>query len=877
LQLGRYQILKQLATGSVADVLLARASGLEGFARHVVIKRIRPEMATEDRFVKAFLDEARIAGSLHHQNIVTVHDIGEQDGAYYFAMEYVHGEDARRLIGKVRERGESIPLEHALSIVMATAAGLHYAHEQSTPAGERLGLVHRDVSPQNILIGYDGSVKIVDFGMAKAVARSTTTMTSILKGKASYMSPEQCTGKPVDRRTDVFGLGIVLYELVTAQRLFKGANEFMTMAAIVEGVIPKPSSLRSEVPAGLDEIILRALQRSPESRYQTAESLRESLETFALSQELRTSGKALADYLTGLFGQRPEPWEARAATDPPPPEVDYEHTNAKGLVLTPGVSREEMIARLSLRAESPMMQAEAADGEWDDDDELVKTAGDLPSLGILNRGAARAQSESNLRTSPQQTVATEGRRPIDRRATSTGEADESQPPTLSEVPALPGKSTGDEVTRTEASQGTASDTATDLPREGDEATRTLRPVVGPIDAARPAQRRGDESDNRASTGAPRPAQRGGDETENRMPIIDAARASRGSGDETENRAPVVPSRPSQRGGDETDNLTLVEPSTFDSASDRTSAGGDEDDDAFASEVATEIAQDDDPPWKHHDDARAGAGKGRVSPAVIPRSSLPASQRSASLPAAHAASSTPGSQRPSPGSAGSSSPPGSQRPTPMPGSSTSGSQRPTPMPGSSASGSQRPSPMPGAASTSGPQRPSPMPPPTSSRAGRPSAPPPPRPLGAPASDLGGASSAPGAPLAAAGPLPPLNGPGGPLTLQGHSAPGGPSTLGAPAGFPPLQATYPAAPAPAPVPLPPVPFVQPQSPFGAEPAAPSPPFDLRGGLRVLVEKHATRLWLAGGVALVLLVILAARGCGDAPAHTNAPPAADTPAEK
>jgi serine/threonine-protein kinase len=739
LQLGRYQILKQLATGSVADVLLARASGLEGFARHVVIKRIRPDMATEDRFVKAFLDEARIAGSLHHQHLVTVHDIGEQDGAYYFAMEYVHGEDARRLIGKVRERGENIPLEHALSIVMATAAGLHYAHEQSTPAGERLGLVHRDVSPQNILIGYDGSVKIVDFGMAKAVARSTTTMTSILKGKASYMSPEQCTGKPIDRRTDVFGLGIVLYELVTAQRLFKGPNEFMTMAAIVEGVIPKPSSLRSEVPAGLDEIILRALQRSPESRYQTAESLRESLESFALSQELRTSGKALADYLTGLFGQRPEPWEARAATDPPPPEVDYEHTHAKGLVPTPGVTRDEMMARLALRAEAPMMQADAADGEWDDDDEQVKTAGDLPSLGILHRGAARAQSESSLRTAPQQTVGSEGRRPIDRRATSNG--NDSQPLTLSEKPAMADKGAADEVTRTEAQHGAPPDTATDHPRVGDEATRTLRPVV---------------------------------------------------------------TRPQQRGGDDTENRTLVEPSTFESASDRT----DGDDDAFASEAATEIAQDDDPPWKHHGEAQppAAANKRRVSPSVIPRSSVPASKRSSALPA---------------------------------------------------SASHRTRPMPDAL----PQRPTPLPPPASPRTGRPSAPPPPRPppsasSSPPASELGG---------------PPLaNGPGGPLTLTGHAAPA-PSTPGAPAGFPSLQATYPSAPAPAP--LPPVPFVQPQSSF----EAPSQPFDLRGSLRVLVEKHATRLWIAGGVALVLLVILAARGCGEAPARTNAPPPADTPAEK
>jgi tRNA A-37 threonylcarbamoyl transferase component Bud32 len=225
LQLGRYQVLKQLATGDVADVLLARATGLEGFTRHVVIKRIRPERLGEERLVDSFLAEARIAAALHHQNIVQVHDIGEQDGAYFFAMEYVHGEDVRRLIAKVRERGDQVPLDHVVAIITATAAGLHHAHEQRSPSGHPLDLVHRDVCPANILLGYDGSVKLVDFGMAQAALRATKTAAGTLKGKASYMSPEQCCGNPVDRRTDTFALGIVLYELATAQRLFKGDNE----------------------------------------------------------------------------------------------------------------------------------------------------------------------------------------------------------------------------------------------------------------------------------------------------------------------------------------------------------------------------------------------------------------------------------------------------------------------------------------------------------------------------------------------------------------------------------------------------------------------------------------------------------------------------
>jgi serine/threonine protein kinase len=386
LQLGRYQILKQLATGDVADVLLARATGLEGFARHVVIKCIRPELVTEDRLVESFLEEARIAAALHHQNVVQVHDIGEQDGRYFFAMEYVHGEEVRQLIAKMRQTGEQVPIGHVVAIISAVAAGLHHAHEQRSPTGEPLGLVHRDVCPANILLGYDGSVKLVDFGMAKAALSSTKTASGTLKGKASYMSPEQCMGKDVDRRTDTFALGIVLYELVTAQRLFKGVNEFLTMASIVEGSVPPPSTYRSDLPPALDEIVLRSLAREPEARYQTAEDLRAALERFAIEHELRASNKALADYLTALFGNRMEPWhaesEVRAAAD------NFDNTSGKGLVAAPAGDR-SLIAKHSPRATSPIMLAQSladqglepqVDNDWDDDH--VRTSRHRPSQQI---------------------------------------------------------------------------------------------------------------------------------------------------------------------------------------------------------------------------------------------------------------------------------------------------------------------------------------------------------------------------------------------------------------------------------------------------------------------------------------------------------------
>jgi serine/threonine-protein kinase len=350
-QLGRYEILQQLARGSIADVLLARATGQAGFARHVVIKRIRPELAVDARFVKAFLDEARIGASLNHQNIVQVFDVG-QDGSVYFAMEYVHGEDARKLLIKVREMQAQVPIDQIVAIGMAVATGLHHAHELVGPDRRPIGLVHRDVSPPNILIGYDGSVKLVDFALAKAALRSATTRTGVISGKAPYMSPELCLGKPVDRRSDIFSLGIVLYELATARRLFKGDNDFLTMAAIVEGDVAPPSTYRPELPRRLDEIIMRALAKAPEARFQNAHDFQAALESLAIDMELRTSAKPLADYMTSVFGPRVEPWQTQSTPVAIDSSVDFDDAPS-GLVDAPPTSN-ELRHRLATDAISPL-------------------------------------------------------------------------------------------------------------------------------------------------------------------------------------------------------------------------------------------------------------------------------------------------------------------------------------------------------------------------------------------------------------------------------------------------------------------------------------------------------------------------------------------
>lgn len=365
-QLGRYEILQRLARGNIADVLLARASGLEGFARHVVIKQIRPEHAIDKRFVDAFLAEARIGASLNHQNIVQVFDIDQVGGSPFFAMEYVHGEDARRLLQKVVSKGKLVPIEIVVAVAAAAAAGLHHAHEQHGPDRQPLNLVHRDVSPSNILIGYDGSVKLVDFGLAKpALSAGSKTRTGALC-KAPYMSPELCMGKSVDRRSDIFALGTVLYELSTARRLFKGDTDYHTMSMIVESAVPPPSTLRPEMPHELDEIIMRALAKDPGARFQTAYDLRSALEGLAIEHELRTTAKAVADYLASVFGARPEPWHVAVSERESDANEGDDFESVHGLVPTPSNGL-RMIEQAAPDAASPIALArEVARGNTPD-------------------------------------------------------------------------------------------------------------------------------------------------------------------------------------------------------------------------------------------------------------------------------------------------------------------------------------------------------------------------------------------------------------------------------------------------------------------------------------------------------------------------------
>ncbi len=238
---GKYWLLERINVGGMAEVFMAKTFGVEGFERLVAVKRILPNIAEDTEFIQMFVDEAKIAVQLTHANIVQVFDLGKVADSYYIAMEFVHGRDLRALFDRCRHEGEPMSVAQACFIVMKVCEGLDYAHNKRDAQGTELHLVHRDVSPQNILVSYDGELKLVDFGIAKAAGKASKTQAGILKGKFGYMSPEQVRGLPIDRRSDIFSLGIILYELLTGERLFVGESDFSTLEKVrnVE-ILPAP-------------------------------------------------------------------------------------------------------------------------------------------------------------------------------------------------------------------------------------------------------------------------------------------------------------------------------------------------------------------------------------------------------------------------------------------------------------------------------------------------------------------------------------------------------------------------------------------------------------------------------------------------------------
>ena len=298
---GKYYLLERINVGGMAEVFKAKTFGVEGFERLLAVKRILPNIAEDEEFITMFIDEAKIAVQLQHANIAQIFDLGKVDDSYFIALEYVNGRDLRSIFDRMRSRGEALPIALACHVMMQVCEGLDYAHNKRDGQGRELHLIHRDISPQNVLIGYDGEVKLIDFGIAKAAGKASTTQAGILKGKFGYMSPEQVRGLPIDKRSDIFAVGIVLYELLTGERLFVGETDFSTLEKVRNVEIVPPSSYNKKIPQELERLMMKALARDPEDRYSNAIDLHDDLQSFLYSIGEFYSRKDLAGWMKKTF------------------------------------------------------------------------------------------------------------------------------------------------------------------------------------------------------------------------------------------------------------------------------------------------------------------------------------------------------------------------------------------------------------------------------------------------------------------------------------------------------------------------------------------------------------------------------------------------
>ncbi len=297
---GKYQLVNKLATGGMAEVFLAKAAGPMGFEKTLVLKQILPHLAEDPQFVEMFLGEAKLAAQLNHPNIVQIFDFGESEGAYYLAMEYIDGPNLRLLSKRARAAGVPLPPTYCAKIIASACEGLAFAHEFLDPdSGEPLGLIHRDISPDNILLSRQGAVKVVDFGIAKAANQSHKTQTGLIKGKIAYMPPEQLQARPLDQRVDVYALGVVLYELLTGQKPFDATTDVSMMQAILFEPLVPAVSRRPDLPHAMTQILDRALSKVREQRYPDCRAFQADLEHF-----IHSTGEPVGAYqLSRLVAQ----------------------------------------------------------------------------------------------------------------------------------------------------------------------------------------------------------------------------------------------------------------------------------------------------------------------------------------------------------------------------------------------------------------------------------------------------------------------------------------------------------------------------------------------------------------------------------------------
>ncbi len=354
-QFGKYQLLDKIAEGGMAELFRAKLTGAQGFEKLIAIKRILPNLSGEENLLAAFIDEAKLAALLHHENIIQIYDFGSMDDQYFIAMEYLFGKDLRTISRTVRKKDQELGLENILYIICRICAGLDYSHNLKDLQGKALNIIHRDINPQNILITYEGQVKIIDFGIAKAASHNTKTRENLIKGKLAYMSPEQANGQAIDHRSDIFSTGIILYELLADRRMFQG--ETMHVLSLVrEAQYDPPEEVIPNLPPKLNAILHRALAKDPDERFRYAGEMLADIEEFMFELSLRPNARSFAGYMKELFEEEHaqeelalwaktqiyEAGEQESDQEPVPEDGTYENT----IILTKLLTKEFLIKKI---------------------------------------------------------------------------------------------------------------------------------------------------------------------------------------------------------------------------------------------------------------------------------------------------------------------------------------------------------------------------------------------------------------------------------------------------------------------------------------------------------------------------------------------------
>ncbi|HJL17115.1 MAG TPA: protein kinase [Sandaracinaceae bacterium LLY-WYZ-13_1] len=461
---GNYELLGRVAYGGMAEIFLAREIGHQDTRRMMVIKRVLPHVAEDPHFVDMFVDEARLAMQLNHPNVCHVYNFGEAEGTYYIAMEWVNGKPLSKIIKRARDQG-GLPIPVALKIIAQVAEALDYAHRACDASGEPLGIVHRDVSPQNIMVSYDGVVKLLDFGIAKATSHSTRTEAGVIKGKFAYMSPQQCVGEPIDSRADVFALGICLFEALAGKNPFRRKTEFETMTKIVGDPTPRLRVRRPEVPEAIEAIADKAMMKQPERRHQTAGEMQLELESELAELGELVNATRLGEYVTTLFAEEVRDGPAldtRLQAPPPgPPRSTSDDRSEEDRRATPPPGSTDLENEVPERFPAPRVPPKRSKGAGP----LAMLAVLVLLLGLAGAGGLAAwlvlgDDESDAGTFAWGAEPAEPSSPTSAGPTTGAAPGATAPSESSETSATPG------TTRTEASAGSTGPETGEAPAQG---------------------------------------------------------------------------------------------------------------------------------------------------------------------------------------------------------------------------------------------------------------------------------------------------------------------------------------------------------------------------------------------------------------------------